>query len=93
MRGASHQPAFMGSCLTISHMCLPCWPSGRVRPCVPGVIEESGDAWGDVNVGGWFASVVVEPQSDCKKSYLWWCWLLQLNLGAQGSISPASFHG
>ena len=22
-RGASHQPAFMGNCLTISHMCLP----------------------------------------------------------------------
>ena len=26
MRGASHQPAFMGSCLTISHTCLPCPP-------------------------------------------------------------------
>ena len=24
VRGASHQPAFMGSCLTISHTCLPC---------------------------------------------------------------------
>ena len=28
MRGASHQPGFMGSCLTISHMCLPCLPGG-----------------------------------------------------------------
>ena len=28
-RGASHQPAFMSSCLTISHTCLPCLPSGR----------------------------------------------------------------
>ena len=27
MRGASHQPAYMGSCLTITHKCLPCLPS------------------------------------------------------------------
>ena len=40
-RGASHQLAFMGSCLTISHTCLTCLPTGRVSPCVPGVIEES----------------------------------------------------
>ena len=33
-RGASHQPVFMGSCLTISHTCLPCLPSRRVSPCV-----------------------------------------------------------
>ena len=25
-RGASHQTAFMGSCPTISHMCMPCLP-------------------------------------------------------------------
>ena len=25
--GASHQPAFIGSCLTISHACLSCLPS------------------------------------------------------------------
>ena len=25
-RGASHQPAFMSGCLTISHTCLPCLP-------------------------------------------------------------------
>ena len=31
-RGASHQPVFMGSCLAISHTCLPCLPSGRVSP-------------------------------------------------------------
>ena len=37
VRGASHQPAFMSSCLTISHMCLPCLLSGRVSPSVPGV--------------------------------------------------------
>ena len=29
MRGASNQPAFMSSCLTISLMCLPCLLSGR----------------------------------------------------------------
>ena len=34
MRGASHQPVFMGSCLTISHMYLPFVPSRRVSPCV-----------------------------------------------------------
>ena len=27
-RGASHQPAFMSNCLTISYMCLACLPSG-----------------------------------------------------------------
>ena len=35
VRGASHQPAFMGICLTISHMCLPCLPGGGwASPCV-----------------------------------------------------------
>ena len=35
MRGASHQPAFMSSCLTFSEMCLSCLPSSiRVIPCV-----------------------------------------------------------
>ena len=29
VRGASHQPAFMSGCLTISHMCLPCLLSER----------------------------------------------------------------
>ena len=28
-RGVSHQPTFMSSCLTISHKCLLCLPSGR----------------------------------------------------------------
>ena len=28
-RRSSHQPAFMDSCLTISHACFPCLPSGR----------------------------------------------------------------
>ena len=43
-RGASHQSAFMGGCLTISHTCFPGLPSGRVSPCTFGVIEGSGDA-------------------------------------------------
>ena len=34
-RGASHQPAFMGSCLSISHTCLPCLPS---RSVIPGIL-------------------------------------------------------
>ena len=34
-RGESHQSVFMGSCLAISHTCLPYLPSGRVSPiCV-----------------------------------------------------------
>ena len=28
-RGASHQPAFMSGCLTISRTCLPCLPGKR----------------------------------------------------------------
>ena len=44
MRGASHQPAFMGSSLTISHTCLSSLPSGSVSACVPGIIEGSEDA-------------------------------------------------
>ena len=39
MRGASHQPAAMVSCLTIRHACLPCLPNGRVSHCVPGFTE------------------------------------------------------
>ena len=39
VRGASHQPAVMVSCLTISHACLPWLPSGRVSHCVPGFTE------------------------------------------------------
>ena len=29
VRGASHQPAFMGSCLTISHIWKPCLPNSK----------------------------------------------------------------
>ena len=28
--GASHQPAFMSSCLTVRHTCLPCLPSEKM---------------------------------------------------------------
>ena len=31
VRGASHQPVLMGSCLTISHTCLTCLPSRSVK--------------------------------------------------------------
>ena len=33
-REASHQPVFMGSCLTICQKCLPYPPSGRIRLCI-----------------------------------------------------------
>ena len=51
VRGASHQPAFMSSCLTIGHMCLPCLPSGGVSPSVLVLSEGSEDIWGVANVG------------------------------------------
>ena len=35
VRGASHQPVFIGGSLAISHTYLPCLPSGRIIPtCV-----------------------------------------------------------
>ena len=37
VRGPASQPAFVSSCPTISHMCLPCLPSGRVSPSISGV--------------------------------------------------------
>ena len=57
-RRTFHQPAIIDSCLTISNMCFPCLPSGRVSSCVPGVIEGKEDACGAVNVGcGWVAGL------------------------------------
>ena len=38
-RGASHKSAVMVSSLTISHMCLPYLPTGKVSSCVPGFTE------------------------------------------------------
>ena len=32
VRIASHQPVFMGSCVAISHTCLPYLLSGRISP-------------------------------------------------------------
>ena len=43
-RRTFHQPAIIDSCLTITNMCFPCPPSGRVSSCVPGVIEGKEDA-------------------------------------------------
>ena len=45
-RGASNQPIFMGDCLTICHMYLPCLPGEWVSFCLPGAIAVSVDvAW------------------------------------------------
>ena len=41
VRGASHQPNFMGDCSTICHMYLPCLPGEWVSFCVPGAIAAS----------------------------------------------------
>ena len=58
VRKASHQPAFVSSCLTISHTFLPCLPTGRVYPCVSGVIEGNENAGVFVDVrSGWVGSV------------------------------------
>ena len=46
VRGASHQPIFIGDCLTICHMYLPCLPREWVSFCVSGDVEVSVDvAW------------------------------------------------
>ena len=39
MRGASHQPIFMGDCLTICHMYLRCLPGEWVSFIVLGAVE------------------------------------------------------
>ena len=44
VRGASHQPIFMGGCLTISHMYLPCLPREWISFCVSGTAEVNADA-------------------------------------------------
>ena len=38
MRGASHQPAYLGSCLTVIYVC-PISLVDELVLCVPGVIE------------------------------------------------------
>ena len=44
VRGASHQPIFMGDCLTICHTYLPCLPREWVSFCVSVTAEVSADA-------------------------------------------------
>ena len=44
VRGASHQPIFMGDCLTICHTYWPCLPREWVSFCVTGAVEVSADA-------------------------------------------------
>ena len=44
VRGASHQPIFMGDCLTNCHTYLPCLPREWVSFCVSGAVEVSADA-------------------------------------------------
>ena len=42
MSGGSHQPAFMGDCLTISHMAIAMSAGEWMSFCVPGTIEVDG---------------------------------------------------
>ena len=44
VRGASHQPIFMGDCLTICETYLPCLPREGVSFCVSGAAEVSTNA-------------------------------------------------
>ena len=85
----------MGSCLTISHTCLLCQPSGRVSPFVSGVFEGIEDACGAVNVGcGWLPVYGICNRRLVFQGSGWyqtvinltlrWCWLLQLNPGTRG---------
>ena len=92
-RRTSHQPAIIYSCLTISHICFPCLPSGRVSSCVRGVIEGKEDAWGAVNVGCRWVASLWNLQMNTGGTGNWLslnqggrnltCWLLQLNPRAQ----------
>ena len=56
-RGASHQPAFMSGCLTISHTCLPCLPSERTWLCQRCLLvvgrEVSWERWESSELGRW----------------------------------------
>ena len=56
-RGASHQPAFMSGCLTISHTCLPCLPSERMllywRFLLVVGREVSSEKWESSELGRW----------------------------------------
>ena len=96
-KGSSHKPAFMGGCLIISHTCWLCLSSGRVSACVPGIYWRRCCKCGlwvgcqcmEFVIADWCYREVVKPRSDCKKTYLWWCWLLRLNLRVRGKCESA----
>ena len=56
-RGASHYPAFISGCLTISHTCLPCLPSERTLPFWRHFFvferEVSWERWESSELGRW----------------------------------------
>ena len=49
-RGASHQPAFMSGCLTISHTCLPCLP-GKIAILNVAILEVSTSCLEEAELG------------------------------------------
>ena len=93
-RGGSHQPVFMGSCLAISHTCLPCLPSGRVSPtCVLcplmiGLMRNDGSAVVFLNVSMvlvlWEVAAILGNGCGIQgQNYVAWL---------QGSKMPVGFH-
>ena len=61
-RGASHHPAFISGCLTISHTCLPCLPSERTLPFWRHLFvferEVSWEGWESSELGRWERCIV-----------------------------------
>ena len=94
VRGVSHHPVFMGSCLAISHTCLPCLPSERISPtCVLcplmiGLIHNDGsvDVFCMVSMVLvlWEAAAILENGFRIQgQNYVAWL---------QGSKMPVGFH-
>ena len=94
IRGVSHQPVYMGSCLTISHTCLPCLPSGRICPtCVLcshmiGLMHNDGsvDIFCMVSIVLVLWEVAAILENGCgiqEQNYVLWL---------QGSKMPVGFH-
>ena len=73
VRGASHQPAFMGSCLTISHMCLPHLPSRWVSPCILSPFDWANGVSVDVFLEWWlwFSGLMISISHFTSNSLGW----------------------
>ena len=85
VRGASHQPALMGSCLTISHTCLTCLPSRWVkslRSTTPYDWTDGGSV--DVFLNGEYGFTSMKSRCHSME----WVWNLRIKLRSQGCHTP-----